>query len=114
MRNLIPLVWWFALVGCGGSVVKDDAGNNDHDDAAVYDGGSTIDANETPPPDASVDANTAIDAQPAGPNNREVVPASGKVSGGGYTVEFELGHWVSQKKTTGGTTTTEGAAAVKP
>ena len=113
MRNLIPLVSLLVFVGCGGSVVKNDA-STDHDDAAVYDSGTTIDANVTPPPDAGVDANVTIDAQPAGPNNREVVPAAGTVTGGSYKVEFELGHWVNQKKTTGGSTTTEGGAAVKP
>ncbi len=112
MRTLILLVSLLSLVACG-STVKNDEDAAPHDDAAVFDGAPTIDS-QTLPPDAAVDAGITIDAQPAGPNNREVVPAAGKVSGGGYTVEFELGHWASQKKTTGGSYVTEGAAAVKP
>ena len=109
MRKLIPLMLLFVVLGCGGSVVKSDANIND-DDAAVYDGGVVFDADITVP-DAGPDI---IDAQPAGPNNRELTPAAGTVSGGVYSVDFQLGHWVSQKKMTGGNMTTEGAAAVKP
>jgi hypothetical protein len=107
---LVAMLYLFLFLGCGGSVVKNDAGP--HDDAnTIYDAGTPIyDADINPP----VDANTIIDAQPAGANNRELTPAAGIVSGGGYKVDFQLGHWVSQKKTSGGATTTEGAAAIKP
>jgi hypothetical protein len=102
---------------CEGSVLTDD-------DAAVfdanviYDGGITYDADVTPPVDAAVDAavdaNIIIDAQPAGLNNRELTPAAGTVTGGAYSVDFQLGHSTSQKKATGGATSVEAAAAVKP
>jgi hypothetical protein len=99
---------------CGGSVVTDDAAVV-FDAAVTYDAGATYDADVTPA-DAAVtyDANTIIDAQPAGPNNRELTPGAGTVTGGVYKVEFQLGHTTSQKKSTGGATSVEGAAAVKP
>ena len=110
------LAFWFSLAilaaACGGTVVTEDAGPSD-DAARIYDGGVTFDA-DVNAPDAAVDANTIIDAQPAGPNNRELTPAAGTVTGGVYKVEFQLGHSTSQDKSAGGATTVEGAAAVKP
>ena len=113
MRKL-ALLFSLTILGaaCGGSVVTDDAAV-DYDAAIIYDGGITYDTNVTAA-DAAVDANIIIDAQPAGPNNRELTPAAGVVSGGAYKVEFQLGHTTSQTTSTGGTTTVEGAAAVKP
>jgi hypothetical protein len=43
-----------------------------------------------------------------------VTSAGGRVTGGGYTVEVQLGHPVSQERATGGDHTVEGGAAIKP
>jgi hypothetical protein len=63
------------------------------------------------PKDASSDA--APDAAMFG-QSREVVSGAGRASGPTYTIDMEVGHVVSQKKTTGPTYTLEGNAAVKP
>jgi len=54
------------------------------------------------------------DPGPARPNTFEVTPAGGTMSGGGYTIQFQLGHPVGQGKASGGGMTLEGGAAVKP
>jgi uncharacterized protein YceK len=110
MRLLILVVALLLVSGCGGSVATHDAAVDDarvYDaDVVVYDSGTIWDAHH--------DVDAAVDAQPSGPDTRELIPAAGVVTGGSYRVEVEVGHWAAQKKISGGSYTSEGAAAVKP
>lgn len=68
-------------------------------------------------PDAAV-----IDAMPPTPDamqaaareTREIVSGGGRTQGGGFTLEVQLGHGLSQGRATGGSFTVEGGASVKP
>ncbi|MBS1151953.1 MAG: hypothetical protein H6Q89_3651, partial [Myxococcaceae bacterium] len=44
----------------------------------------------------------------------EIVSASGRAQGGGFTLEMQVGHSLSQQPMTSGSTKLEGGAAVKP
>jgi hypothetical protein len=44
----------------------------------------------------------------------EVVAGGGRVRNGTMTMDVEIGHGMSQQRTTGGTKSMEGAAVVKP
>lgn len=108
MRKLIPLVALSLALGCGSVVLSPDSGSPD---ARSLDASVIPDADPARP-DAPVQP--PVDGTPAGSRNRELSPAAGTVTGGGYKVDFQLGHWGSQKKVTGGGYSTEGAASVKP
>ena len=69
----------------------------------------SFDANRNPDGNANPDG----EAVTAVPPSKEIVPAAGRVSGGGFTVDVELGNWHKQSPVTGGGTTVEGAAPVK-
>jgi hypothetical protein len=60
-----------------------------------------------------VDAGSPDAAAPAR-EAREVVSGAGRLSGGSMTMDVQVGHPVSQQKSTGGTLSIEGGAAVKP
>ena len=67
-----------------------------------------------------VDASPPADARAADAANagvrpaREVVTSGGRLRGGTYTFDVQIGHGVTQGKATAGSTRIEGAAAVKP
>jgi len=84
MRTAVLLL---AVAGCGGRVVAIDAGSQG--DAGPADAA---------PPGQAIDLTTA----------------GGRMSGGTYTLDFQVGHATDQGRATGGTTTIEGGAAVKP
>ncbi len=108
----------FAACGGGAKTTgKIDAGDiPDADvtiDAAEADAAEVIDAGVVA--DAAVDAFVPeFDAGPETPGapTQEVGSGGGKVSGGGFTFEVQIGHPISQKKASGGNFQIEGGAAV--
>lgn len=92
-----------ALIGCGSAVPHDDAGPPD--DAAVVD--APIDA----PVDAAIDA--GIEPPPAR-SGAEITGAAGRLAGGGYQVDIQLGHPASQQPAAAGGYTVTGGALVAP
>jgi hypothetical protein len=106
---LIPVIG----PGCGSTGKSESDGGVD----------PTIDAAlDTPDSGSSTDAGPSIDgappsydAAPLAPQDRaETVPLSGRVTGGVYQLDFQLGHWVEQRSFSGGSITGDGAAAIKP
>lgn len=71
------------------------------DDARPDDARTTVDARPT---DASVAVRTGV----------EIVPAGGRLTGGGYTLDVQVGHATSQAPATGGGKQVEGNAPIKP
>ena len=96
----------FAMAACG-SVKK--SGNGDGG-TTTYDAAKTIDAPMTTY-DAMPDAPVGPKAAPPG---AEVNSAGGRVTGGGYTMDVQLGTPFSQQPATGGGNTFEGNAPIKP
>ena len=106
-------------IGCGSSGGGDDAdaAMNAIDAATAVDDAAS--PSDTGPP---VDAGAVVDAdvmQPDAspsrtPDREEVVSGGGRVSGGVYSVDLQLGHWFSQTPFSGGNNTGAGAAAIKP
>lgn len=80
-----------------------DGGVDLIDAAPVSDAAPTIDASPTTP-----DA-----AQPTR-SRAELTGAAGRVSGGDYTLDVQIGHTRSQKPATGGEHTITGDAVIKP
>jgi len=93
-----------ALVGasaCGNKAQgAQDAGPASDAGLRSQDGG----AGDAGAPDAAT--------QPVNPTD-EMTSAAGRVTGGGYVLEFQMGHWLSQKPSTDGNITIEGGAAVQ-
>ncbi len=105
MRNLLAcaaLLLGLVSAACGGVTTKNDAGTGG-------DAGDTIDAS-TNPADAGIDSGT----QPSGRSGNDLTNSGARVSGGGYTVDVQLGHPFAQGPASGGGTTVEGGAAIKP
>ena len=75
------------------------------DDAGVRDDAPRDSA---PPDDAPVDATSAPR------KGVDITNAAGRVTGGGFTVDVQLGHPIPQRPVTGGGFTVEGGAAIKP
>ena len=117
MITVFSLGLFAACSGGTKTTGKKDAG-------VVSDGGVTIDAAESDAAgviDAGVVADAAVDAfvpefdagpETAGAPTQEVGSGGGKVSGGGFTFEVQIGHPISQKKASGGNFQIEGGAAV--
>lgn len=61
---------------------------------------------------AAVDKDAGTEVQAPGPGT--VTSAAGRTRGNTYKVEFQLGHPVSHRPTSGETTATSGASAVEP
>ncbi len=105
MRNFLAcaaLAFALASTACGSVSPTYDAGPGD-------DAGGTIDAN-TNPADAGIDSGT----QPSSRTANELTNSGARITGGGYTVDVQLGHPFSQGPVSGGGTTVEGGAAIKP
>jgi hypothetical protein len=83
-----------ALAGCGGSSTER------HDDAAI-------------PIDAPVAIDAPVDAAKATPAT-QLTAAGGRISGGAYTMDVELGTGLSQAPTAGAGKTFQADTAVKP
>jgi hypothetical protein len=66
-------------------------------------GGSSIEQSDAGPPDA----------QPFKPG-REITAAGGRVSGGAFKMDVQVGHTVSQQPAVGGSKKIEGSAVIKP
>ena len=79
-----------AMVGCGGSKSSFDAATGQID-AGV--------------PDALV-ANA--------PPGVEIMSGAGRLTGGNMTMDVQIGHPISQQPASGGNTTVEGNATIKP
>lgn len=122
MRTLVARLLLFAVIAslgafttaCGGTTTTPsfDAAVNNTPDATVnnFDAASAADADTTP------DAAVTFDAPPGGGESIEltdVTSAAGQVTGGGNTVEVQIGHWFGQNPATGGGNSIEGAAAIK-
>jgi hypothetical protein len=104
MRKLLAsgaLLIALASAACGSVSPTIDAGPGG-------DGGN-IDAN-TNPADAGIDSGVG----PTGRPGNDLTNSGGRVSGGGYTVDVQLGHPFAQGPAAGGGTTIEGGAAIKP
>ena len=112
---LLVLCLATSAIGCGGvkQTPAADAGVAVPDAAsAMADAGPTADASltpdaMTPPPDAMVPPPPPSDVA-------EMISAGGRVSGGGFQAEVQLGHWYGQGAFSGGAYTGQGAAAIKP
>jgi len=105
MRHILAsaaLLLALACAACGSVSPTIDAGS--HDDA-----GPTIDANPNAP-DAGVDAAVT----PTGRPGTDLATAGGRISGGGYTVDVEVGLPIHQGPAGGGGNSVEGGAAIKP
>lgn len=99
-KCLICGVFAVALVACG----DDSAPPMPDAPSGAIDGGQA----DAPP--AMPDGGTAMAPKPA----REVVSGGGRLTGGSMTMDVQVGHPYGQQKISGGTTTVEGGAAVKP
>jgi hypothetical protein len=93
----IPLLLVVVLGGCGNVQAIDAA----PDDAP-------------PTPDAGVDAAPPAPDAAQAPRAVDLAGAGGRVSGGTYTFDIQIGHPTDQGSAQGGTYTIEGGAAVKP
>ena len=75
------------------------------------------DADARPPdPDAPPEVDAGPDAPPPPPPTgdvRDLGPVGGRVAGGGFVLDLQLGHPFDQRAATGGGRVLEGAAAVK-
>ncbi len=103
----MKVVWIAAVMavmglGCGSAATTPDSDPPGADAA-----GADADVIDAAVFDAAPD-----DARPATPG-RELVGGHGRVSGGSITMEVQVGHGLSQAPTVKGTTTLQGAAAVK-
>jgi hypothetical protein len=94
MRSLV-LALVVCLGGCGSSHPGTD------DAARQIDAANVVDAR---PIDAPVSTHTGI----------EITPASGRLQGGNYTLDVQVGHPTSQAPATGGGKQLEGNAPIKP
>jgi hypothetical protein len=96
MARIACLLLWSCVVGACGNISR--PGNDDFDagqhDAAVIDTGVP----DAVPPTAS----------------REIVGGAGRLTGGTYTLDVEIGHSFGQQPASGPTYTIEGNAAIKP
>jgi hypothetical protein len=95
------------LVACGqvSNNNGDDAGNNGDDGGGpMIDAGADVDA-ASGTPDAGQTA--------APPPGQELVPGGSRVTGGGFTMDVQIGNWTGQQPVSGGGTTVEGNAPVK-
>jgi len=106
MRWLTALVIASASVMAACGSVKNKNGDGGTIDART----STIDAPMNVY-DAMPDAKIGPTAAPPG---AEVNSASGRMTGGGYTMDVQLGTPFSQQPATGGGNTFEGNAPIKP
>jgi hypothetical protein len=61
--------------------------------------------------DAAPQDDAALD--PVNRSGAQLTPTSGRVSGGVYTLDVQIGHPFAQRPVTGGGTTVEGGAAIK-
>ncbi len=105
MRRTIAVLMWLAAAGCGGGGGGNDAGPPP-DAPDGLDGGGA-DAGTT---DAGGDTDAAVAADRRA---IEITSASGRMTGPGYTLDFQLGHPVDQGRATGPGFSIEGGAAVK-
>jgi hypothetical protein len=81
--------------------------------ASGGEGGSSVDGSAPPPP---VDARPAdIDASVnVGPAGQETVSGAGRLRGGKFTMDVEVGHAIGQKPVGKKDTRLEGATVIKP
>jgi hypothetical protein len=97
--RLVQLTIALALLACG------NVDNPNETDAATAadagaDGAPAPDAPDMPPPPV--------------PPGRELASAAGRMSGGGWTADVQLGSLTSQSNATGGTWTAKGGAPLNP
>jgi hypothetical protein len=71
-------------------------------------------ADAPPVPDAGVDAAPPPPDAAEAPRTLDLTGAAGRVSGGTYTFDIQIGHPADQGSAQGGTYSIEGGAAVKP
>jgi hypothetical protein len=55
----------------------------------------------------------APEPDPGAPHPGELTSAAGRIEGGGYRVEFQLGHWLGQRPLTGGGLTGESTTVIR-
>lgn len=108
------LLWVSASIcGCG----RPPSGTESPPDAATVEpeDAGTNPADAGPPPDAGLppDAGPLPDGGAPAKPRAELTCAAGKVSGGGYTLDFQVGHFAEQKPVGAVGKKFEGAALVK-
>jgi len=114
MVRAVGLVALLATAGCqcgtsGGTDALPALDGGDGTDAVVGGGDAGTDAA------TGADAATGTDAATAGAfaPSVDLSSASGRVTGGSFTLDFELGLWTDQAELSGGGTVLGGGAAVR-
>ncbi len=93
-----------AAGACGG-------GGQIHDARPPEDGAPVTDA--APAIDSATPADAGVDAATARPGS-DVSSAAGRMTGGGYTLDVQVGLPVDQRPASGGGHSFEGGAVIKP